>query len=99
MEKTLAREIYKRMEIGKQYTTMELFNLLSESEYYGLIPAEMQGKDVRKVVAAEMWKVIRAGYATTHTSCESLPNVRGLRYGSKPSSFTTYTIRYWIRKT
>lgn len=95
---TLARMIYKKMEVGKQYTTTELFDLLSESEYYSLIPVEMQGKDVRRIVSAEMWKAVKAGYATTHTSHESLQNVRGLRYGSKPSSFTTYTIRYWIRK-
>ena len=47
MEKTMARAIYKRMEVGKQYTTRNLFRLLSEAEYYSYIPTEMQGMDVR----------------------------------------------------
>lgn len=97
MEKTLARAIYKRMEIGKEYTSYGLFRLLGEDEYYRIIPVEQQGKDVRKIIAAEMWKVVKAGYAKTRTEQEALPNVRGLRYGATPTSFTTYTFRYWTR--
>lgn len=96
MEKTLAREIYKRMEIGKPYTTSELFDLV-EDTYYNYIPAELQGKDVRKVISNEMWKIVKTGYAETYIEKEALPNVRGLRYGVRPTSFTNYTFRYWVR--
>ena len=96
MEKTLARAIYKQMEVGKEYTSSELRDLLGD-EYYNYIPAELQGKDVRKIVSNEMWKVVNSGYAVTTKRNESLANVRGLKYGSKPTSFTTYAIRYWKR--
>lgn len=96
MEKTMARAIYKLMEIGKPYTTIELYDLIGY-DYYKYIPVEMQGKDVRKIVSAEMWGVVKAGYATTHIEQETVGNVRGLRYGAKPTSFTTYTLRYWVR--
>lgn len=96
MEKTLAREIYKRMEIGRPYTTSELFDLV-EDVYYNHIPAELQGKDVRKVISNEMWKIVKTGYAETYIEKEDLPNVRGLRYGARPTSFTNYTFRYWVR--
>lgn len=95
-EATMARAIYKRMEIGKAYTSSELFDLLGD-EYYGYIPVALQGKDVRKIVAAEMWKVVNAGYAKTEVKEETLPIVRGIRYGSKPNSFQTYSVRYWTR--
>ena len=95
-EATVARAIYKRMEIGKAYTSHELFNLLGD-EYYAYIPVELQGKDVRKIVAAEMWKVVKTGYAKTEVKEETLPVVRGIRYGSKPTSYQTYTVRYWTR--
>ncbi len=98
MEKTLAREIYRRMELGKAYTTTDLFKLLDEAEYYSFIPVELQGKNVNKIVASEMWKVVKAGYAKTYTEKETLGNVRGLRYGTAPTSFTTYTFRYWVRQ-
>lgn len=98
MEKTMARAIYKRMEVGKQYTTRNLFRLLSEAEYYSYIPTEMQGKDVRKIISSEMWKTVEAGYVKTFTEQESLPNVRGLRFDARPNSFTTYTTRYWVRQ-
>lgn len=96
MEKTLAREIYKRMETGKPYTTSELFRLVEDS-YYKHIPVEYQGKDVRKVVSEELWKVVKTGYARTYAEKETLANVRGLRFGAKPKSFTEYTLRYWVR--
>lgn len=108
MEKTLAREIYKRMEIGKPYTSMDLRKLLRAWDegddvtytpdlYYRHIPAELHGKDVRKVIAAEMWKVVNAGYAKTYIKKESLPILRGLRYGAEPTCYQEYTIRYWVR--
>ena len=97
MEKTMARAIYKRMEVGKAYTTMELFGLMSENEYYSFIPVEMHGKDVRKIVSAEMWKVVKTGYAKTYTEQAELANVRGIRFGAAPKSFTAYTMRYWVR--
>lgn len=96
MEKTMARAIYKLMEIGKRYTTTELFDLLGDA-YYSYIPVELQGKNVNKIVSSEMWKVVKAGYAKTCTEQETLGNVRGLRYGTAPTSFTTYTFRYWVR--
>lgn len=96
MEKTMARAIYKRMELGRPYTSMQLCDLLGD-EYYSYIPVELQGKDVRKVVAAEMWKVVKAGYATTRAEQQTLANIRGLRKGAAPTSFTTYTFRYWTR--
>ena len=96
MEKTLAREIYKAMETGKPYTTSDLFRLI-EDVYYQHIPAELQGKNVNKIVSEEMWKIVKTGYARTYTEKETLANVRGLRYGSKPTSFTEYTFRYWLR--
>ena len=97
MEKTLARAIWKRMEIGKAYTTRELFNLLSEVEYYSYIPAELQGKNVNKIVASEMWKVVNAKYARTYTKKEELAIVRGIRFGATPNCYETYTFRYWVR--
>lgn len=44
-----------------------------------------------------MWKVVKTGYARTYTEKETLANVRGLRYGAKPTSFTDYKFRYWVR--
>lgn len=96
MEKTMARAIYKMMEVGKPYTTRNLYDMLGD-DYYKYIPVELQGKDVRKIVSAEMQKVVKTGYARTYTEKETLANVRGLRYGATPTSSTEYTIRYWIR--
>ncbi|MBR5874498.1 MAG: hypothetical protein IKY90_07200 [Oscillospiraceae bacterium] len=96
MEKTMARAIYKLMEIGKPYTSMQLRDLLGD-DYYKYIPVEMQGKDVRKIVNAEMWKVVNSGYARSYTEQENLAIVRGIRYGSKPTAFQSYTFRYWVR--
>ena len=87
---TMARAIYKKMKLGEAYTSSELYRLV-EDEY----PAT--GEDVRKVVAREMWKVVNAGYATTGLKIEKLANVRGLKFGSCPTSYTTYTIRCWKR--
>lgn len=90
MEKTMARAIYRRMEIGKEYKSFDLYQLI-EDEY----PAT--GEDVRKVVAREMWKIVNAGYAKTSTRQEKFPILRGLRYGSEPTAYQTYNVRYWIR--
>lgn len=92
----MARAIYKRMELGKAYTTKDLFGLLGD-DYYKYIPVELQGKNVHKIVSAELWNVVNAGYAKTYTESETLGNVRGLRRGTAPKSFTTYTFRYWVR--
>ena len=98
MGKTLAREIYKKMRIGNRYTTSELFDLIGEDTYYKHIPVELQGKDVRKIISAEMWKVVKAGYATTCTEQEELELVRGIRFGSRRHvPLQTYTFRYWTR--
>ena len=98
MEKTLARAIYKQMEVGRPYATRELFDLIGEDAYYKHIPVELQGKDVRKIISAEMWKVVEAGYATTYTEKETLELVGGIRFGStKPYPTQTYTFRYWTR--
>ena len=97
MEKTLAREIYKAMETGKPYTTRELFELIGESVFYKHLPVELQGKNVNKIVSEEMWKVVKTGYARTYIEKETLANVRGIRFGSEPTSFTNYTFRYWVR--
>lgn len=96
MEKTMARELYKAMKIGKPYTTSDLFQLI-EDVYYQHIPVELQGKNVNKIVSEEMWKVVKTGYARTFTEKETLGNVRGIRFGSVPTSFTEYTFRYWVR--
>ena len=96
MEKTMARELYKSMEIGKPYTTSDLFRLI-EDVYYQHIPAELQGKNVNEIVSDEMWKIVKTGYARTYIEKETLANVRGIRFGSEPTSFTNYTFRYWIR--
>jgi hypothetical protein len=101
MEKTLARAIFKKMEIGKEYTTRDLVRLIDD-DYYGYIPVDQHpgqpnGKPCSVVVSSEMWKVVNSGFAKTYTNEETLANVRGLRYGSKPTSFTTYNIRCWVR--
>lgn len=96
MEKTMAREIYKSMKIGKLYTTRDLFKLI-EDNYYQYIPVERQGENVNKIISREMWKVVKTGYARTYTEKETLANVRGIRFGSEPTSFTQYTFRYWVR--
>lgn len=101
MEKTLARAIYKRMEIGKEYTTRELSRLIGD-DYFEIIPVNQHpgqpdGMPVSKMISAEMWKVVKAGFARTYTGQETLANVRGLKFGSTPKSFTTYNFRYWVR--
>lgn len=50
MEKTMAREIYKSMKIGKLYTTSDLFKLI-EDNYYQYIPVERQGENVNKIIS------------------------------------------------
>lgn len=101
MEKTMARAIYKNMVIGKWYTSYELFQLI-EDDFYKYIPVEMQGKDVRRICGAEMWKVVQSGYAETRMQSEKYHMVRGLKYGvdrdwSKVPS-KEYSVRYWRRK-
>ena len=101
MEKTLAREIYKRMEIGKAYTTSELSELVGD-DYYKIIPQDQHpfqpnGQPVNSVISSEMWKVVKAGYAKTYKGEDTLALVRGLRKGTTPTSFRTYSFRYWIR--
>ena len=101
MEKTMARAIYKKMEIGKAYTTSELFDLVGD-DYYKYIPTRMQpgqvdGRPVNAAVSKEMWKVVNTGYAKTYTKVERLPLVRGLKYGATPTCFQEYTMRYWVR--
>jgi hypothetical protein len=101
MEKTLARAIYRKMVIGKEYTTSELLNLIGD-DYYKIVPAEIHpfqpnGKPINRVISEEMWKVVNSGFAKTYKSEENLPNIAGLKYHSKPTSFTTYSFRYWVR--
>ena len=101
MEKTLAREIYKKMELGKEYTTSDLLRLVGD-DYYRIVPVEFHpyqtnGKSALKVVSEEMWKVVKSGFAKTHKAEETLGNVRGLKFGSKITSYTNYSVRYWIR--
>lgn len=101
METSLARAIYKNMEIGKHYTTSDLLRLIGD-DYYKIVPQEFHpfqtnGKPVNKVISNEMWKVVNSGFAKTYKREETLANVRGLKYGSKPTSFTTYFVRYWVR--
>lgn len=101
MEKTLARAIYKKMIIGETYTTTQLRNLIGD-DYYKYVPLAMHpgqpaGQPGARVVAREMWKTVKAGYVRTYTGEETLPLVRGLRFGSKPTSYQTYTVRYWVR--
>ena len=101
MEKTLAREIYKKMEIGKEYATADLLRLVGD-DYYKIVtvefhPFQPNGKSAYKVVADEMWKVVKSGFARTHKADETVGNVRGLKFGTKPTSYTTYSVRYWVR--
>ncbi len=101
MEKTLARAIYKKMKPGTPYTTSELFCLVGD-DYYKYIPAERHpgqpdGEPVNKVVAEEMWKVVKAGFAKTYKGSESLALVGGLRKGATPTTFRDYSFRYWVR--
>jgi hypothetical protein len=95
MEKTMARAIYKKMAIGVWYTSYELYRLV-EDDY------PPTGKDVRKVVASEMWKVVNTGYAETKLENETYHIVRGLRYNVPNRDWSkvptqTYTVRYWRR--
>lgn len=101
MEKTMARAIYKAMEIGKAYTSSELFDLLGD-DYYKYIPVCLQGKDVRKIVASEMWKVVNTGFAKTEVKEETYHMIRGLRYKCRNRDWSkvstkTYAVRYWTR--
>lgn len=101
MEKTMARAIYKKMEINKQYTTSELFDLI-EKDYYKYTsiknhPGQEKGMPVNKKIANEMWKIVKAGYATTFKKSETYPLIRGIKFGEKPKYFKTYDVRYWIR--
>ena len=101
MEATMARAIYKQMEIGKAYSTGDLSRLIGD-DYYKYIPVNQHpgqpdGYTVSKGISDEMWKVVNAGFAKTYTKKETLANVRGLKHGATPKSFTDYTIRYWVR--
>ena len=101
MEATMARAIYKQMEIGKAYTTRELSRLIGD-DYYKYIPVNQHpgqpdGMPVNKGISNEMWKVVNSGFAKTYTAQETIGNVRGLKFGTAPKSFTTYTARYWVR--
>lgn len=101
MEKTLARSIYKLMEVGKEYTTSDLYRLIGE-DYYKYIPEDMQpfqanGRPVNYIISSEMWKVVKSGYATTRTEQKTLLLCGGVKFGYKPKDSKTYTVRYWIR--
>ena len=101
MEATMARAIYKQMEIGKAYSTSDLSRLIGD-DYYKYIPvnqhpSQPDGMPVNKGISNEMWKVVNAGFAKTYTKQETFANVRGLKYGATPKSFTDYNIRYWVR--
>lgn len=101
MEKTLAREIYKRMEIGKAYSTTELFDLLGD-DYFKIVPQEMhpyqpQGKPVNAIISEEMWKVVKSGFAKTYKGEQTLALVGGLKKGATPTCYRAYSFRYWIR--
>ena len=76
MEKTLARAIYKMMEVGKEYTTSDLSRLIGD-DYYKYIPEDMQpfhtnGRPVNYIISSEMRKVVKSGYATTRTEQQTL---------------------------
>ena len=97
----MARAIYKQMEIGKAYSTSDLSRLIVD-DYYKYIPVnqhpgQSDGMPVNKGISNEMWKVVNAGFAKTYIKKETLANVRGLKHGATPKSFTDYTIRYWVR--
>ena len=101
MEATMARAIYKQMEIGKAYSTRELSRLIGD-DYYKYIPVNQHpgqpdGYPVSKGISDEMWKVVKSGFARTHKAYETVGNVRGLKFGAKPTSYTTYSVRYWVR--
>ena len=103
-EKTLAREIYKKMKPGIHYRSYDLFTVIGEDAYYHFIPIghPLHGKDVRKVIAAEMWKIVNTGYASTFKREETYHLVGGLKYNVKDRDWSkvpteTYTIRYWTR--
>ena len=101
MEATMARAIYKQMEIGKEYSTRDLVRLIGD-DYYKYIPVNQHpgqpdGMPVSKGVSSEMWKVVKAGFAKTYTKEDCFGNVRGLRSGTAPKSYTTFTARYWVR--
>ena len=101
MEATMARAIYKQMEIGKEYSTRDLSRLIGD-DYYKYIPVNQHpgqpdGYPVSKGISAEMWKVVKAGFAKTYTQEDCFGNVRGLRFGTAPKSYTTFTARYWVR--
>ena len=101
MEATMARAIYKQMEIGKAYSTADLSRLIGD-DYYKYIPVnhhpgQPDGMPVNKGISNEMWKVVNSGFAKTYTAQETIGNVRGLKFGTAPKSFTTYTARYWVR--
>ena len=101
MEATMARAIYKQMEIGKAYSTRDLSRLIGD-DYYKYIPVNQHpghpdGMPVNKGISNEMWKVVNSGFAKTYTAQETIGNVRGLKFGTAPKSSTTYTARYWVR--
>ena len=101
MEATMARAIYKQMEIGKAYSTSDLSRLIGD-DYYKYIPVNQHpgqpnGMPVIKGISNEMWKVVNSGFAKTYTAQETIGNVRGLKFGTALKSFTTYTARYWVR--
>lgn len=96
MEKTMARAIYKAMKIGEEYTTRDLLKLLGDN-YYEYLPVEQHCENHLRHISDEMWKVVKAGFAKTYIRDEILFNVRGLRFGAKPTSSTTYKARYWVK--
>lgn len=101
MEKTLARALYKLMKIGETYSTADIRRLLGD-DYYKYIPEDMHpfqpnSKPVNIVITKELWKIVNQGYAKTYTVKELLPVIRGIKFGTKPTCYQSYNIRYWVR--
>lgn len=101
MEKTLAREIYKQMEPGKEYSTSDLVDLVFDDfcSYYPEYAETKPEKSVRQVVQDEIWKVVKTGYAKTFKRTETGCTVRGLRFGAEPEPwrYYKYECRYFVR--
>ena len=93
MEKTLARALYKQMQIDKNYTTSALYDLVKWNRTdYGLTSDNAQ-----RIIESEMQNVVDAGYASiSEEFIETIVGFNRLGYGGTYSG-RSYPIRKMVK--
>lgn len=91
---TMARAIYRAMEVGKEYTTSEIKELARNIEF---LPWDEDTDDWNKAIPKNLWKMVNTGYAVTRMAQETMGSIRGCQFGGTKVVYTTYNMRYWKR--